>query len=97
MKVDIHILRNSQLVKVGYLEIEAFNADRCWDICNWKSWGKMKPENLHANIDYCGHGLCFTNPDTNKMWLAKSIDWFVGNESEVNEYVQQNANESIWL
>lgn len=98
MKINVHIVKGSELVNIGYIEAENFNADRCYDMCNWKKYKlKSKPENLFADIESHGHGLCFTNPNTNEMWLAKSIGWLVGTESEINDYIQENANESVWL
>lgn len=97
MKVDIHITKGSKLAHIGYIEIPVFDADRCWELCNWKHWLKTKPQNLHADIYSCNHGVCFTNPETNEMWLAKSIGWFVGNEAKVNKYIKDNENEVIWI
>ena len=97
MKVDIHIAKGSKLVHIGYIETPVFDADRCWELCNWKHWLKTKPQNLHADIYSCSHGVCFTNPETNEMWLAKSIGWLVGNETKINKYIKENENEVIWI
>ena len=97
MKINIHIVKDSDLIYVGYIEEEYFNADKCWDMCNWKHWLKEAPDGLHANISSCSHGICFTNPETNEIWLAKSIGWLVGNRNEIIDYVNQNKDELIWL
>lgn len=98
MKIDIHTLNKySELVHIGYIELDKFDADRCWELCNWKHWRKEKPENLHANIFSCSHGICFTNPDTKEMWMAKSIGWLTGNETKINNYIQKNKYEIVWL
>lgn len=102
MKIDIQIIKKNynqeaKFVNIGYIELDKFDPERCWELCNWKHWKKEKPQNLHANIYSCNHGVCFTNPDTNEIWMAKSIGWFVGNEIEINDYMQQNINELIWL
>ena len=99
MKIDIHLAKNGELTYIGYIENEIFDSDRCWELCNWKHWRKELPDNLHANI-FSGsgsHGVCFTNPDTKEIWMTKSIGWFIGNESEINEYIQKNKDEIIWL
>ena len=96
MKIDVHIIRGAKLVNIGYIEMEEFNADKCYDICNWRYWAKTKPKNLFANVDTCDK-VCFTNPITKRMHLTKSIGWLVGSEEEINEYIQQNANELLWL
>lgn len=96
MKIDVHIIRGAKLVNIGHIEMEEFNADRCYDLCNWRRYSKTKPQALHANIETCDK-VCFTNPITKRMHLAKSIGWLVGNEEEINEYIQQNANELLWL
>lgn len=96
MKIDVHIIKGAKLVNIGYIEMEEFNADKCYDICNWGRWAKTKPKILFANIDTCNR-VCFTNPITKKMHLTKSIGWLVGNEEEINNYIQQNANELLWL
>jgi hypothetical protein len=96
MKIDIHVVKDAKLVNIGYIEMEEFNADRCYDMCNWKRHTKVRPENLFASIESCGR-LCFTNPNTNKMHLTKSIGWLVGSREEIENYVKENANESLWL
>lgn len=98
MKINIHLYnKKSKLDYIGYIELPKFDADRCWELCNWKHWRKEMPESLHANISSCTHGICFTNPDTNEMWMAKSIGWLVGNETEINNYIQQNKDELVWI
>lgn len=97
MKIDIHIAKDGELVHIGYIENEVFDAQRCWELCNWRHWRKEVPENLHAYIESCTHGACFTNPDTKEMWMTKSIGWLVGNEAEIKDYIQQNKDELIWV
>lgn len=96
MKIDVHIIRNARLLNVGYIEMETFNADRCYDCFNWERWTKHKPENLHANVS-SSNKVCFTNPETNEMWLAKTVGWLTGSEEEINEYIKKNANELLWV
>lgn len=98
MKVDIHLYnKESELDYIGYVEWDKFDPDRFWDLCNWRHWKKEKPESLFANISSCSHGICFTNPDTNEIWMAKSIGWLVGNESEIKEYIRKNKNDLTWI
>lgn len=96
MKINVSIVKDAKLVDVGYIEMESFNADRCRDCFNWERWKKNKPENLHVNVS-SRNRVCFTNPDTNEMWLAKTIGWLTGNEEVINSYIKENANELLWM
>ena len=95
MKINVSIVRGDKLVSVGYIEAESFNADKCYDCFNWERWTKNKPENLHANVS-SSNRVCFTNPDTNEMWLTKSIGWLSGGEEVINEYIKENAGKLLW-
>ena len=98
MKIDIHLYnKEAELDYIGYIELDKFDADRCWELCNWKHWRRQgMPDNLHANISSCTHGICFTNPDTKEIWMSKSIGWLIGNESEIKEYIYKNKEELTW-
>lgn len=97
MKIDIHIAKGSELVNIGYIEAEGFNAEKCFDICNWEHSLKVKPKNLYSNIRTCNHGICFTNPKTNEMWLALSVGWLKGDEAVIKNYINENKDEVLWL
>ena len=81
---------------LGYAEIEEFDAEDVWALCNWSSWSHEKPDNLHADISSCGHGLCVVNPETDERWLALSHGWLVGNEKKISDYVFEHRNDVIW-
>ncbi len=96
MKIDINIVKGLKLVNIGYIEADAFNADKCYDLFNWSRWSKVKPKNLFADIEG-NHRVCFTNPETNEMWLAKSVGWLHGSEEDIIEYIKENENSLLWL
>lgn len=81
---------------LGYIEVEKFNAERIFDICNWEHWVSTKPSNLHADISSCNHGLCLLNPITNLMWLAKSQGWLVSSQHHIKNYVQKHQHDILW-
>ena len=98
MKVDIHIVNGLDLKYIGYIESETFSAERFWNMCNWSQRRHgQKPENLFANIREAGRGICFTNPETNEMWLSKSLGWVNGNEETIKEYIKENVDYRVWL
>ena len=106
MKVKIYHY-NQKLVKgklvhnlvpmyLGYVEVEKFDADEIWNLCNWGHWTNEKPSNLYAEIYSCSHGLCLVNPETQERWLAKSVGWLAGDEKTISKYVLDNRYEVIW-
>lgn len=98
MKVAIHTYSYGETVPVynGYIEIEEFNADKCWELCNWAAWTNEKPKNLHSEIGSCAHGICFSNPETGEKWLALSFGWLVGHSLKISDYVARHKNDIIW-
>lgn len=99
MKINIEIFpfREIKSSYVGYIEAEKFDAKECFDLCNWVCWTEEKPKELHSNISIAQHGICFTNPETNQKWLAKSIDWLVGDNDMIRDYVAENKDKLVWL
>lgn len=104
MKIEIHLypslLRNEQKFTpkyMGYIELPKFDAEKCFSLCNWSDWTESKPTELHSNIQQCGHGVCFTNPETGKKWLAKTFGWLVGTSAEALQYAKENRQSLIWL
>lgn len=105
MKVDIYHstrtelngkLIHTSLIYMGYAEVEEFDAQKIFDLCNWSCWAEEKPTNLHADIDYCDHGLCLINPETQEWWLSKSVGWLVGDRNTVDNYVNTNRYNLLW-
>lgn len=83
---------------LGYAEVEKFNAEDIWNLCNWSHYLEAKPENLHANIDICTHGLCLINPETQERWLALSHGWLTAKDEKViSEYVFMNRDKVLWI
>lgn len=81
---------------LGYIDVENFDAEEIWHLCNWSCWTEEKPTNLHADINVCDHGLCLINPVTEERWLAKSFGWLVGNEKTISDYVLSHRNSILW-
>lgn len=106
MKVQIYIfnqnVRNGKFshdlvpIYLGYAEVETFDAEHIWGLCNWGEYTEEKPENLFANISSCGHGLCVINPETQEYHLALSHGWLIGTEKEISDYVFEHRHDVIW-
>lgn len=98
MRVNIHVFPINDFVPthVGYIESNDFDAERFFQMCNWRDITSQKPEELHSSIQSAGRGICFTNPITCEKWLAKTFGWFVGNSREVSEYVKRHKNTLVW-
>ena len=56
----------------GYIELLNFDAQKCWDICNWYG-SNEKPKELHSTLDACCTDVAFYNPETGIWWIADSI------------------------
>ncbi len=80
----------------GYIEVDTFDAERCWQLCNWVHWSEAKPKEVHSDIDSCNHGLIVHNPDTNEYWLALSNGWLNSNIEEIKGYVERNWQKTFW-
>ena len=81
---------------LGYAEVEEFDAEAIWTLCNWMHWTEEKPENLYADICTCNHGLCVINPETQERWLALSNGWLVGDEKKISDYVFKHRHNVLW-
>jgi len=58
----------------GYLEVEAFNAEKCWDLCNWSCWADDKPKEVeHTSLSFCNSDVAFFNPTTNIWHISDNI------------------------
>lgn len=100
LKVDIYIYKQIEVdgkpvyeitpTYLGYAEVEEFDAEEIMHLCNWSCWSKVKPHNLHADIDYCGHGLCLVHPITQQRYLAKSVGWMIADRDTIDKYVMVN-------
>lgn len=104
MNVEIYIYNFNALnmthdetpTHLGHIEVERFDAEEIFNMCNWICWAEEKPKNLYANIDCCGHGLCLLNPETQDAWLAKSFGWLVGKQEVIDEYVREHKHCLVW-
>lgn len=98
MIVSIHIFPVNEIIPVsaGYIKSDDFNAERFFQMCNWKINNSKKPTELNSDVMSVGRGICFTNPITGEKWLSKSFGWFVGNSIEVSEYVRKHQYMPVW-
>jgi len=81
---------------IGYIEVEKFDLEEIFHLCNWSHWLPEKPVNLYSKIKSCGHGLMMINPENNQRYLAKSMGWLIGNEDTINKYVEENRYRLYW-
>ena len=81
---------------VGYAEVDTFDAEEIWHLCNWCHWTNERPTNLHGGIDSCGHGLLLAHPEKNKYALSLSDGWIVGDEETVYNYALEHKDCSFW-
>lgn len=61
----------------GYIEIENFDAEECFNLLNWFHWAEEKPENVFSKIDSCGSGIIFYNPEEHELHLALPMGWAI--------------------
>lgn len=97
IRIEIHIAENDKLKHIGYIEAPVFDAEFCFHLCNWHCWTENKPPQLHSDIGSCGHGICFTDPNTQNMWLALSSGWLVGDEAKILNYIQEHVGRLVWV
>jgi len=87
------------MVEQGYIEDDIsviFNPEDYYDLCNWSCYSNNKPHNLHSNIEYCNHGVCFYNPATDKYYLALTKGWLIGSEHRIKTYIKKNKDKMCW-
>lgn len=82
---------------LGYAEVEKFDAEGIFHLCNWSHWTNEKPQSLHANICSCNHGLCLVHPETKEKWLALFSGWLTGDDKTIAEYVKNHQDSPIWM
>lgn len=105
-KIDIYIYTYSIIgeapftpytpIYLGFIEMNTFDAEECFRICNWSEYTNTKPNVLHANISKAGRGICFVNPENGEHWLSKTIGWMVGDRSAIDKYVENHKDKPIW-
>lgn len=87
----------SQMRHLGHICADNFDREECFHLCNWKNWADTKPENLHADISNCGHGVCFVDPNTGEFNMALSSGWLVGTKEDICRYVYEHRDYNAWL
>lgn len=97
--VPIFIASIGSLVDIGYIELpdgKDFDADYCWELCNWISWAEKQPENLHSTISSCSHGVCFYDITKDEYHLALSQGFLVGDFETIMSYIIAHENYTFW-
>jgi hypothetical protein len=60
----------------GYIEMEKFDRDECWHLCNWSCWSKEgKPNNLFSDLEVVNSDVIFHDEVLNKYHLAEHVGW----------------------
>ena len=90
-------LHSAEPVERGYLELDKFDEDECFHICNWWRRTKTKPDCLHSEIESCQHGIVFVNPETDIHCLALSIGWLYGKAENIQNYVNAHIDKVAWF
>ena len=95
-------LKSINIVPHGYVEIEEFDAEKVFDLCNWSCWTKEKPSCVHSDIDWIGHGLIVVDERKDKWHpvyhLALSTDWLVGDYYTIQDYLSYHMHGTcMWL
>lgn len=97
--IKIYDCLSGEMVEHGYIEEDInvkFDPEAYWHICNWSCWAKSKPHNLHSDIEYCNHGICFYNSATDKYYLALTRGFLVGSEHRIKEFIRRNKDKQFW-
>lgn len=80
MKIDIYKAKwdgeKIVAVNIGYIELDKFDKDKCWELCNWSCHRKDKPDNLHSKISACCSDVAFYNPESSEYHVPDSFGWF---------------------
>lgn len=101
VKILLNTPLTEELVEHGYLEADKFDskedAERFWDLCNWSHRDTTKPMNLFSDIEHCGHGIVFINPENNLWYLALSAGWLCGTENDIRDYIHRNHKNLDWI
>lgn len=100
MKVDICMIKSGYTLPVymGSAEVEKFDVEELFHLCNWANWSDTKPENLQCDISSIGRGLVLIDPETKQKWLSKTKGWLVcDNVYEVMDYVEAHKDSAVWL
>ena len=87
----------NRMCHVGHICADSFDREECFHLCNWQSWSDKKPEDLHADIGNCGHGVCFVDPNTGEFNMALSSGWLVGTKEDICRYVYEHRDYNAWL
>ena len=95
-------LKSDKIIKHGYLEMESFDLETAFDLCNWSCWTEEKPECVHTDIEWIGHGLIvvdgskpmYKNP---QFHLALSGGWLSGDYETIKDYLRYHMHEAcLW-
>lgn len=89
-------LLSDKIIPHGYVEVEEFDPERIFDLCNWDCWVEEKPAEVHSDIEWIGHGL-IVRDENNKYYLALSTDWLEGDEDTIRQYLRSHMDlDNYW-
>lgn len=71
-----------EIVENGYIELDVFNRDKCWELCNWYDLRDEKPLELHSTILGVSSDVVFFNPEVEKYHIADSVGWKIADSFE---------------
>lgn len=83
---------NVELENIGFLVLDNFNRDKCFEICNWSAFSNLKPENLFSDIASCSTEVTFLDPTTGLYHIPLSIGWRIAKSKEevINIFTNNN-------
>ena len=86
---------NVELENIGFLVLDKFNRDKCFEICNWSAFRDFKPENLFSNVASCSTEVVFLDPDTGLYHVPLTIGWQIARSRE--EVINIFTNDNLLL
>lgn len=94
-------LKSDKIIVHGYVELDEFDPEKAFRLCNWENWTSEKPEENHTDISNIGHGLIVI--DESNKWnpvyhLALSGGWLTGDYQKMQRYFHYHMHPCcLWL
>lgn len=89
-------LLSDKIVNHGYVEMEEFDPEKAFDLCNWSCWAEEKPDCVHTDIEWIGHGLIVADGEKTianlTYHLALSGGWLVGDYETITNYLRYHMH-----
>lgn len=93
---DCGKLLSDKIVFRGYVELDEFDAEKAFDLCNWDCWADEKPREVHTDISRIGHGLIVFD-EMGTAHLALSSGWLSGSADTIRKYLRRHMNDVLFL